>query len=99
MSDDEDRVRVEIADLPRRGVVTVARKNVYACPEAVPVGAVTIPIEAFPPSATAPFRVRLRHGSRPVLARHRPAPEVGERVLLCLISRDLLSLFVARVAS
>jgi hypothetical protein len=93
----EERVRVEVADLPHRGVVTVARSNVYACPEGVPLGAVNVPIEAFPPSPGAPFRVRVR-GSRPTLACYLPTPAVGERVLLCLISRDLLSLFVARVA-
>lgn len=94
-----DRVRVVLADLPHMGVRSVARTNVYVCPVGVAQDAKNVPIEAFPKSNEAPFRVRLTHGSRPVLARQRLTPDPGERVLVCLVARDLLSLFVATVAA
>lgn len=63
----------------------------------MPMDAKSVPIDAFPKVSGAPFRVRVTHAARPVLARCYPEPKAGERVLLMLLSHDLLSLFVAIV--
>jgi hypothetical protein len=90
-----DRIRVNVAAYGRS--YTVLRSCCYTCPAEVPQGASNVDIEAYPAGGVGPIRVRLAHPSRPRLARPRPEPEIGERVLLSLMWRDLLSLFVAVV--
>jgi hypothetical protein len=98
MSTTETRILVDVPGLARLGRRTVAASNIYTCPAEVPAGETNVAIDAFPPNgADGPIRVRV--GSvRPKLARSHPNPAPGERVLLCLMNYDLLSLWVATVA-
>ncbi len=92
-----DRVPVRIADIPSVGVRLVKRSVIFCCPFAVPKDATNVKIAAYPPTDGDAFRVVLAPGKATVEALPRRTPEPGERVLLCLLSQDLLSLFVATV--
>ena len=77
----------------------VARPSigVYECPDGVSADAKNVSVEAYPNGGTKLVRVQV--GTRIKAAKRIDATQAkpGERVLLSLMHRDLLSLFVATV--
>jgi hypothetical protein len=91
------KIRVRLAEDGR--AYEVAPSLCYTCPESVPASAVNVPVEAYAPDGIGPISVivRARGARRPALAKTNPDPLTGSRVLLSLMSRDMLALFVAIV--
>ena len=67
--------------------------NVYSCPTLVPADAQSVRIKRYPDGeGDGPFEVELP--GKLGLAHPRPRPAHGERVLVLIMSRDLLTLAV-----